>query len=577
MNERVHNHKFQRWMREAVRYEEEWRKGNESCYGYYDGKQWTEGEEAELELRGQDPAVFNLIRPTVDMLSSLEVERRADIQVCGREGSDDDKAQLLTELLKHVFDSCNFDYFHSAAFRDAVIGGRGWMECSTYTNEQGKDLIRVDHVPWENVYCDPFSRKPDASDARFIIKVKWVDRDMLKKLFPASADDIDSVFEPDDFRGQEYEAQNKAGDRGDEKYYDAKTQRVKVCECYYTVPEYETIEVLNEQTGKRQNKEVMKQKLHFVIFSDDVILKGSATDDAANENPFGIDYYPLIPIYGTRDRKGRPRGVIRDLLPLQDILNKLNSKIVHFMGTNRLFIEEDAVNDPLEAHQEVQKPDGLISLRPGGLSKIRVEDKFRDMSFASNYATQIVGMFQRICGVNDSTLGMGGTNERSGIMQTTRISQGNAMQTVMLENMFYSKQRIALVLLRLMGKFYTDYRVMRVTRPNGEVETYEFNVPQVDPATGEPAGVLNDIGDTLYYDVILKKVPPFNSIRERQLMLITEVLKSGVVIPPQVASKIILESIDLPNKTDLLRETEAIYQAAAAPVQGQEQAQPPQA
>ena len=236
MTDRFPTHKFARWLRSAQRFEEQWRRSNQQCFEYYDHEQWTEDEKNEIEERGQQPFVLNTIRPTVDMVCAQEVERRNDIQVCGREESDDSKAALLTALLKHVFDTCHFEYYHSQCFKDALIGGRGWLETGVYTDERGKEMVKVDQVPWENVYLDPYSRKPDASDARFIIKIKWIDRDVLKKLFPAKADEINSTFD-DDYKGQEYEAQMESSDRGQEFYYDAKTQRVKLCECWYTVPE----------------------------------------------------------------------------------------------------------------------------------------------------------------------------------------------------------------------------------------------------------------------------------------------------------------------------------------------------
>ena len=151
-------------------------------------------------------------------------------------------------------------------------------------------------------------------------------------------------------------------------------------------------------------------------------------------------------------------------------------------------------------------------------------------------------------------------------MQSTRISQGAAMQTTILENMYFSKQRIALVLLRLIGKFYTDYRVVRVTQPNGLTDNFEFNLPGRDK-NGNPV-ILNKIEDTLYYDVILKKVPPFNSIRDRQLTIFAEVLKSGV-IPAPIAAKMMLSLADVPKKEDLILELENFYSGQQQQTQGQ--------
>ena len=568
MTDHFPSHKFARWLRSAQRFEEQWRRSNQQCFEYYDHEQWTEDEKAEIEERGQQPFVLNTIRPTVDMVCAQEVERRNDIQVCGREESDDSKAALLTALLKHVFDTCHFEYYHSQCFKDALIGGRGWLETGVYTDERGKEMVKVDQVPWENVYLDPYSRKPDASDARFIIKIKWIDRDILKKLFPSKADEIDSTFD-DEYKGQEYEAQMESSDRGQEFYYDPKTQRVKLCECWYTVPEKRKVKVLNERTGKKEEKEVFVQAVHFVIFADDIILQGSAEDDKANENPLKVDLYPLVPVYCMKDRQGRPKGIVTDLIDIQDQINKLNSKFLWTVASNRVIMEEGACRDPELFREEMQKPDGLGILNDGGLSKIRTDDKYRDLSYMSNHLNFLLSTEQRISGVNDSMLGLGGTNERSGTMQNTRISQGAAMQTTILENLYFSKQRIAMVILRLIGKFYTDYRVVRITQPNGLTDNFEFNRPVRDEQGNFTGEIFNAIEDTLYYDVILKRVPPFNTMRERQLTIFAEVLKSNV-IPAPVAAKMMLSLSDMPNKEDLILELENFYQA-------QEQAQAAQA
>lgn len=563
MTDRFPTHKFARWLRSAQRFEEQWRRSNQQCFEYYDHEQWTEDEKNEIEERGQQPFVLNTIRPTVDMVCAQEVERRNDIQVCGREESDDSKAALLTALLKHVFDTCHFEYYHSQCFKDALIGGRGWLETGVYTDERGKEMVKVDQVPWENVYLDPYSRKPDASDARFIIKIKWIDRDVLKKLFPAKADEIDSTFDDDYKGGQEYEAQMESSDRGQEFYYDAKTQRVKLCECWYTVPEKRTVKVLNERTGRDEEKEVFVQAVHFVIFADDIILQGSAEDDKANENPLKVDLYPLVPVYCMKDRKGRPKGIVTDLIDIQDQINKLNSKFLWTVASNRVIMEEGACRDPEMFREEMQKPDGLGILNDGGLAKIRTDDKYRDLSYMSNHLNFLLSTEQRISGVNDSMLGLGGTNERSGTMQNTRISQGAAMQTTILENLYFSKQRIAQVILRLIGKFYTDYRIVRITQPNGLTDNFEFNRPIRDEQGNFTGEIFNAIEDTLYYDVILKRVAPFNTMRERQLTIFAEVLKSNV-IPAPVAAKMMLSLSDMPNKEDLILELENFYQAQAA-------------
>lgn len=572
------NHLFMRYLESARRYEKDWRKGNEKNFEYFDGEQWNEEEKVNIEMRGQQPTVINTIAPTIDMVCSVANDRQCDIQVCGREGSDDNKAILLTELLKHTFDNADFDYYRNKAFRDAVIGGRAWFECGIFTDERGKDLVKIDCLPWENVYVDPFSRKPDASDARFIIKIKWVDRDVLKKLFPDAEELIDSTFE-DDYKGQEYEAQINSTERGDGFYYDVRSHRVRICECYYTMPEKKKIKVLNEETGKKENKEINANVMHYVIFAKEIILKGSADDHSKNEMPLNIDIYPLIPMYCSRTNKGLPKGLVSNLIDIQDQINKLNSKFLWTLMTNRIIAEEGALKDPDEARIEMQKPDGLVIVNDGGLGRIRVDDKYRDLSYMSNHLQFLLSTEQRISGVNDSMLGMGGTNERSGTMQSVRISQGAAMQTSIIENMYFSHKRVAQVVLRLIGNYYTDYRVVRITQPNGTWESYEFNKPAVMMPDGSAVStseydnmqipdfpgrkmpektILNKIEDILYYDVILKKVPPFTTTRERQLLIFSEVLKANV-IPAPVAAEMMLTLSDMPHKEELIMKLQQFY------------------
>jgi hypothetical protein len=482
--------------------------------------------------------------------------------------------------LKHVLDNCHYDYQEKTGIRESYIGGRSWFEAGIFTDERGKDLIKVNHVPWENVYLDPFSRKPDASDARFIIKAKWLDRDVVKSLFPEAEHLIDSVFD-DDYQGQEYEAQMNSTGRS-EFYWDAKSNRVRVCECYYKMPERVKIKILNEDTGKQQEKEIIKDVLHYVIFSDEVILQGSASEHAQNKPDLDIDEYPLIPMYCRRDRKGRPAGLVKSLIDLQDQINKLQSKFMWTLMSNRLIVEDGACDDLESIREEYQRPDGVVKLNPGGLNKIRVDDKYRDLSYMSNHLNFLLATEQRISGVNDSMLGLGGTNERSGVMQSTRISQGASMQTSILENMFYARECVARVILKLIGRYYTDYRIMQVTEPNGERVNYEFNKKEklVDPATGEvQERILNKIDDIIYYDVILKRVSPFTNLKERQMQIFAEVLKTGT-LPAEIAGKIMLELSDLPNKQDLIMQMQDIQaqqqQIAAMQAQAELAAAQPQ-
>jgi hypothetical protein len=116
---------------------------------------------------------------------------------------------------------------------------------------------------------------------------------------------------------------------------------------------------------------------------------------------------------------------------------------------------------------------------------------------------------------------------------------------------------------------------MQITEPNGMRVNYEFNKKEreVDPITGEvQERILHKIDNIIYYDVILKRVAPFTTLKERQMQIFAEVLKTGT-LPAEISGKIMLELSDLPNKQDLIMQMQEIQaqQAQLAAMQAQAQ------
>lgn len=545
MDNRIINHKFHRWLIGAENFERDWRKRNERNYDFYDGKQWTAEEIAILEERGQQPTVLNLVRPTVDLLLTIETEKRTDLQIIGRNPDDMETGDILTELLKQCRDQSVADYYDSMCFRDGIKGGRGWLfidlsrKHDDTIGEIVPEQVFVRHVPWEEVFIDPFHRLPDGTDARFIIRKVWTDRDVLKRRYPDKADRIDSAFN-EDYEGVEYRAQKDAPDRAIYHYYDPLSGRVCTCHCWYKDD---------------------KGRVRFVLFADDIFLEGSREDDSKNEPPNKVDCYPLIPFTAFTTRKGEPQGLIDLIRDYQIQINKLNSKYLWDLSCNRLMIEDGSLataeNDIEDARLEWSRPNGVVVLANNGLAKIRTEDNLRELQYLDNHLQLLLGLMQRTSGINDAMSGVGGQNERSALQQQNRILQGASMQTQLLENLHFTKLAAAKVMLRLIAKHYKKGIAVRILAPNGSYEYKSLNQEVVDES-GQVVETLNRIDDLLKYDVILTRVAPFSSTRERALQIISEVGKSGA-IPPEIIGQVVLEFLDIPHKRVLMQKAEAIY------------------
>lgn len=536
----VPEHRFHTMLLDAIRHEHDWRERAERNFRYYDGDQWTDKEIKVLEERGQQATVINICRPQVDSIHSIYLQRKSDLKVLGREITDDQDAQVATHMLKQVLDESGFEFGESQWFRSGVIPGIGWLEVCLEPDEMDDrenpdECILVKCVPFEDIFFDPYARSMDGSDFQWVCRRVWMSTERLKQLYSDKSEDVSRVSTTlgDAFHGPEQHAQATTADTAAVKYYDGENQRIAVYEMWY---------------------KDASRKVHRVVFAYDVFLEGG-DEDSMNDDPLECNIIPFIPFIAARSRQGLPLGIIDFTYPLQDSLNKLFSKWQWNMMTRQLIVEDGAVEDIDFARRELAKPDGIVELEPGGLGKIQIPDNINESQHLSNMMLMITQFSQRVSGVNDALLGVGGVNARSAEQEASRQIQGAAMQSAILDNMFASKKRLGRILLKMIGTHYTMKRVVRTIAPNGESEYYQLNEPYVDSAGRE---VKREIKDIMRYDLVLDVVPQFDTVRQNQLQSITEVVKTGA-IPPQIAGEIIVQLADLPDKQALLEKLQQYF------------------
>ena len=525
----------------ARQYQADWRDSNNQNFEYYDGNQWTAAELAELKERGQQDTVLNIVRPTVDMMFAQYLERQADITLMGREVSDDGLGKIMTHMLKWLLDMADFDYYEGEVFMEGAVGGIGWFGVDVEEDEFGDDQIQVEQVPWEEMFWDPHARRPDFQDARYIHRVGWMDIDDVEELWDVEISHEDATAGWDDYTGQEAKAQEGSDpiEGGDHK-----PRRVPVIETWY------------------KNS---KKKLHQVIWTGNTFLVGGL-EDSENENPHkadgdGIDLslYPFIPFRFARDKEGLPQGVVGWMKPEQDSLNHLHSKWQWGISSRQIVAEDNAVEDIETLREEINKPDGIMLVGPGALAdkRFQILDNLKDSQHLMQMMQFMIVMGQRVSGVNDATMGIGGVNSRSNQQEQTRIVQGAQMQARALTNLMLAKRQVARVALRMAAIHLKTPRISRVMEPNGDEQVTPLNQPFAaeDPETGESIEMQYNIADAMRYDVIMKTVPAFDSVRQQQMLLVTEAAKSGV-IPPPIASRLIIELSNFHDKEKILQSLE---------------------
>jgi hypothetical protein len=161
------------------------------CENFYDSEQWSYQDAQDVRARGQNPVVYNEIKPTIDWLIGTERRARVDFVVVAatdEEGADDDAANK-TKLLKYLDDTNNAHFERSWAAEDAFKAGVGWLEVSL-RGDQSESPVYVSSVSWRDILWDSHSRRRDLTDARYLFRIKVVDLDVAEAIFPDKVEEL---------------------------------------------------------------------------------------------------------------------------------------------------------------------------------------------------------------------------------------------------------------------------------------------------------------------------------------------------------------------------------------------------
>ena len=123
---------------------------------YYDSVQWQPNEAAEVTARGQNPVVYNEIKPTIDWLIGVERRTRTDFNIIPRNEESleaDEDAQCKTKLLKYINDANRAEFERSHSADDTFKAGLGWLEVGISPDPE-EEPIYVRSESWRNMLYD---------------------------------------------------------------------------------------------------------------------------------------------------------------------------------------------------------------------------------------------------------------------------------------------------------------------------------------------------------------------------------------------------------------------------------------
>lgn len=530
---------------------------------FYDNIQWREEDAQILRDRGQVPLVYNVISSSINWVIGTEKRGRSDYKILPRRKDAGKPAERKTQLMKYLSDVNRSPFHRSRAFEDAVKVGIGWIESGVQNEDDGEPVYNR-YESWRNILWDSASTEKDLSDCRYIFRTKWVDLDIAEAIFPdrkgilqASADGNHSYgldTGGDEAMDSQEDSLNNysSGSAGINRHT---RRRVRLIECWFRKPtkvkrlaggEF-TGEIYDEKDPAPGHKEEVEagrttpvartmMRTHVAIFCNTGMLY-------FHESPYRHNLFPFTPIWCyRRGRDGLPYGMIRNMRDMQEDINKRASKALHILSTNKVIMEEGAVDDLEEFADEISRPDAIIVKKQGKELTINAE---RDLAAPHlELMSRSIQMIQSLSGVTDENMGRA-TNATSGRAITARQEQGSMTTAGIFDNLRFAVQIDGEKNLSLIEQYFSDQKQFRITNMRGTPEYITIN-------DGLPE---NDIIRTKA-DFVISDADWRASVRQAQNEELFALLQQLAPVAPQVALvmlDLLVEGMDIAQREEIVK------------------------
>lgn len=308
------------------------------CCQMYDGEQLTAAERNELGARGQPAVIMNRIKPAVNGIVGVIEKGRTDPKGLPREPTDEESANLATDVLRYIADVNRFQIFKARSFSDELRAG--WTGSITEIDEDGE--VVVQQIRWEELIWDPAARANDARDGRFLGIGKWMYVDDLQAEYPDLKEEIGNAFSASASPVLSMEDRPFGGFG----WIDTNTRRAMVVELYH------------REAGVWQRcKFIRSLALEY--------------GPSAYLDKKGRPRCPIEAVRAYVDQQNRPYGVVVDMMDPQREINARRSWMLRALAVRQAMVQPGAVADLEDLRRQLARTDGLVQLLiPNGVEII---------------------------------------------------------------------------------------------------------------------------------------------------------------------------------------------------------------
>ncbi|MDD5360461.1 MAG: hypothetical protein PHI79_07340 [Sulfurovaceae bacterium] len=513
---------------EAVEVTKYSRKETLEAYEYERGNQLPEDVKTILENRGQPARWENLYKKIGNKISGMKAMSKQEITAFPRRMDDRDRADIISKVLRSFQDSTEWWTHKDRADKDLRLAGLSIIEAKLSILSE-KDImgrpikeIEYNQLPATECFIDLYANAPDLSDARYFHHSKLYYKPLLKLKFG-----------------------DKPANLTSNKY-----NMTRVTRTWY-----------RDESNK----------IRCAIWADNVLLEDKPT-------PFtNLNRFPIAIRKLNFSTKKEYYGMFRDVRPFQDSINNTMLRIINMLGSSKLIVESDAVDDIDIFTSEYTQDNSVTEVRAGATGKIKDISQNAPIAQLMNIVQDARAQAEQVIGLNSELLGSA-INRLSGYAIENRQNAGLVGLQNYMDVSGALDVDIAEISIKIMEEHFSAEQILMISDKDNKkiplaINEYERNKNgTIKEKDGKP--VQKSLIATGRYDLVLQRVP-FNrgASGERQKNW-TEIIKTLQVTHPQYIPPLLpvmLRDVDSPEAEATQKIIEEIQKQEALNAKKQQQ------
>lgn len=501
---------------------------------------------------------FNRIRRIINLITGYQRQHRLATSVVPRRDSGQECADDYSKTLAWANGVGNVYNILSDAFMGGITTGMNllgvWMD---YREDPINGDIKVDNLSYNEYLIDPFFKKHDLSDCRFIWSRKWLSKLEIRSLLPGREEEIDSMYARG-WRDGKFQFQPEAYNYAmqdllsyDEFWYmDYRKRRLLV--------DTQTGETL-EWRGKDEGLIEYVRQFPQITYVDQTIPSAKLAIAVNGKvlyngpNPMGIDRYPYVPVLAYYAPEipyfpWRVQGVVRGLRDSQYLYNR--RKIIELdilesqVNSGVKYIEDTLVN-PKDAF--LQGQGRQFVLKKGSMMTDLEVIQPPQVPSSMMQLSQMLGQeIQEISGVNEELLGSA-VDEKAGILAMLRQGAGLTTLQILFDQLSCSQKWLGEIFIELVQANFSAAKVKKIIGKEPSPEYFNKAFP--------------------HFECVVEEAVLTSTQKQLALTQAMELKKAGMNIP----DKWIIDHITLQDKAEMLKIMEEEKKAAMEAQQQQMQ------